>query len=98
MREASVSLQYEFMKKIVLILSFLFAFSTFAFPQQKGVCENTKDYRLDKNNPTVYLTFERFGKAKGDWKQSKLGEDKWSNNLAPLHRSFFWGYRLEEEK
>ncbi len=207
------SLQYEFMKKIVLILSFLFAFSTFAFPQQKGVCENIKDYRLDKNNPTVYLTFERFGKAKGDWRQSKLGEwsdkskiekgndvwlrlhnnscweisfrtdslyisktvsedpnkpkivfgvledsaianiqyrieeqdrkqvlygshtaslsslpsgqsvlfcvfrehlsnsrsiyvdfnyewekDNWSNNLAPLHRSFFWGYRLEEEK
>ncbi len=60
------SLQYEFMKKIVLILSFLFAFSTFAFPQQKGVCENIKDYRLDKNNPTVYLTFERFEKAKGD--------------------------------
>ncbi len=26
LREASVSLQYEFMKKIVLILSFLFAF------------------------------------------------------------------------
>ncbi len=207
-------MQYEFMKKIVLILSFLFTFSTFAFPQQKGVCENTKDYRLDKNNPTVYLTFERFGKAKDDWKQSKLGEwsdkskiekgndvwlrlhnnscwdisfqtdslyiskiaslddpnkpkivfgaledgaitniqyrieeqnrkqvlygsdmsslsalasgksvlfcvfrehlsnsrsiyvdfnyewekDNWSNNLAPLHRSFFWGYRLKEEK
>lgn len=60
-----------------MVFSFLFVFSTLAFPQQKGVCENVKDYRLDKNNPSVYLTFERFGKAKGDWKQAKLGE--WSD-------------------
>ncbi len=206
------------MSKIVLIFFFSFAFSTFTFSQQKSVCENTKDYRLDEKNPSVYITFERFGKANGDWKQSKIGDisdksndkskiengddvwlrlhnnscwdisfqtdslyiskvasiensgkpkivfgvlqdgaianiqyrieeqnrkqvlygsdmsslstlqsgksglfcvfkehlsnsrsiyvnfnyewqkDNWSNNLAPLHRSFFWGYRLEEER
>lgn len=206
------------MKKIFLTIGFLFTVSTFAFAQQIGICENTKNYRLDEKNPSVYITFERFGKSKGDWQQSKIGDisdksndkskiengndvwlrlhnnscwnisfqtdslyiskiastensgkpkivfgtiqdgaianiqyrieeqnrkqvsygsdmsslstlqsgnsvlfcvfkehlsnsrsiyvnfnyewenDNWSNNLAPLHRSFFWGYRLEEER
>jgi hypothetical protein len=205
------------MKKAFLIFILLFVFSALAFSQPKGACENVKGYRLDEKNPSVYINFERFGKAKGDWKESRIGElndksndkskiekgddvwlrlynnscwdislqtdslyiskdasensekpkiifgiipdgaianiqyrieeqnrkqvpygsdmsnlstlqsgktalfcvfkehlsnsrsiyvdfnyewetDKWSNNLAPLHRAFFWGYRLKEEK
>jgi len=43
---------------------------------QTRTCDETTDFVLDKEKPSVYLTFEKFGKAL-DWKESKLGQ--WSD-------------------
>lgn len=41
--------------------------------QPPKACEQLNAILIDKEKPSVYLEFERFGKAE-DWKQSRLGE------------------------
>lgn len=67
------------MKRFIVILSILIFTSLCIFSQQKPVCDESTNYLIDKAMPSVYLTFEQFGKAT-DWKQAKLGE--WSDKSA----------------
>ena len=75
------------MKRFVLIFSILICASLSIFSQQKPICDETTNYLIDKEMPSVYLTFEQFGKAT-DWKQAKLGE--WSDKSAIQKGNDIW--------
>jgi hypothetical protein len=75
------------MKRFVVIFSVLIFASLSGFSQQKLICNATTNYLIDKEMPSVYLTFERFGKAT-DWKQAKLGE--WSDKSAVQKGNDVW--------
>ncbi len=64
------------MVKQFLIVGLMFVLNLAAYSQQKNVCDETTNFLIDKEMPSVYLTFEQFGKAT-DWTQAKLGE--WSD-------------------
>jgi hypothetical protein len=64
------------MNKFFAVVSFVMFVSLNISAQQKLVCDESTNFLLDKEMPSVYLTFERFGKA-GSWTQSKIGE--WSD-------------------
>ena len=55
-------------------------------PSGKSVLFGVLKEHLSKSR-SVYVDFN-YG-----WEMKDF-----SNNLAPLHRAFFWGYRLEEER
>lgn len=54
---------------------------------QKGKCDETTNFVLDSEKPSVYITFERFGKAT-DWKESKFGE--WSDKSGIKDGNDIW--------
>ena len=64
------------MRKVLVIIGLLFISNLIVFSQQKATCDETTNYLIDKEMPSVYLTFEQFGKATS-WTQSKIGE--WSD-------------------
>ena len=57
-----------------------------ALPSGKSILFGVFKDHLSKNR-SIYVDFSYDWEVKG-----------FSNNLKPMHRSFFWGYRLEEEK
>ena len=75
------------MKRLIVVFSILISVSLNVFSQQKPICDETKNYLIDKEMPSVYLTFEQFGKAT-DWKQAKLGE--WSDKSAIQKGDDIW--------
>ena len=75
------------MKRLIVIFSILIFASLSVFSQQKPICDETTNYLIDKEMPSVYLTFEQFGKAT-DWKQAKLGE--WSDKSAIQKGDDIW--------
>ena len=89
----------QFLKIIVLIFTLSFA----AYSQQKTVCDETTNFLIDKEMPSVYLTFEQFGKA-NDWEKAKLGE--WSDKSKikkgndvwlRLHNNSCWDIRFRTD-
>lgn len=64
------------MRKVLVILGLLFISNLIVFSQQKATCDETTNYLIDKDMPSVYINFEQFGKAT-IWTQSKIGE--WSD-------------------
>lgn len=75
------------MKRIIVIFSILIFASLKIFSQQKPICDETTNYLIDKEMPSVYLTFEQFGKAT-DWKKARLGE--WSDKSAIQKGNDIW--------
>ena len=51
------------MSKLFSAFLVLVAASSFSFSQQTYPCNTSKDIRIVKDKPTVYIAFERFGKA-----------------------------------
>ena len=47
------------MKQFLAIIGMLFIFNLIVFSQQKNTCDETTSYLIDKEMPSVYLTFER---------------------------------------
>jgi hypothetical protein len=91
------------MKRLVIIFSILISASLNSFSQQKSVCDETTNYLIDKTMPSVYLTFEQFGKAT-DWKQAKLGEwgdkstiQKGDDVWLRLHNNSCWDIKFKTD-
>jgi hypothetical protein len=91
------------MKSFLVIIVFVFVFSVEAFPQQKAICDETTNYLIDKQMPSVYLTFERFGKA-ANWSQSKIGEwsdkskiEKGDDIWLRLHNNSCWDVKFKTD-
>jgi hypothetical protein len=51
------------MRKLIPLLIVLVGLSTATLSQSAAPCDASKDARIDKTNPGIYLTFERLGKA-----------------------------------
>lgn len=68
---------------VVIVISFC-CLSAFA---QSRKCDEMSGFVLDSKNPSIYINFERFGKA-SDWKESKLGE--WSDKSAIKDGNDVW--------
>lgn len=86
----------------VIFITLIFA-SLSVFSQENSVCNETANYLIDKEMPSVYLTFEQFGRAT-DWKQAKPGE--WSDKSAiqkgddiwlRLHNNSCWDIRFRTD-
>ncbi len=91
------------MKQFLNIIIFIFILSFAAYSQQKIVCDETTNFLIDKEMPSVYLTFEQFGKA-NDWEKAKLGE--WSDKSKikkgddvwlRLHNNSCWDIKFRTE-
>jgi hypothetical protein len=54
---------HKTMNRIIAAFIILVALSLLAFAQQTQPCSATKDVRIVKDKPTIYITFESFGKA-----------------------------------
>jgi hypothetical protein len=89
------------MGKLFLLIIVLLVASTVAFSQSVPQCDASKDARIDKNHPGVYLTFERLGKAvnpldtrllePSDTSESKQkGSDVWLR----LHNNTCWTIQI----
>jgi hypothetical protein len=89
------------MSKLLSIIIFLLGASTVGFSQAAPPCDASKDVRIDKTNPGVYLTFERLGKAvnpldtrlmePSDTAKSKQkGSDVWLR----LHNNTCWTIQI----
>src|SRR6266446_3324711 len=87
----------KFLPPIIILL----AVSTLGFSQSAPPCDASKDVRIDKNNPGVYLTFERLGKAvnpldtrlmepSNGSKAKDKGDDVWLR----LHNNTCWSIQL----
>ena len=85
------------MSKLFSTFIILVALSSFSFSQQTQPCGTSKDVRIVKNKPTVYLSFERFGKATNPLdaklfepttklKSKEKGDDVWLR----LHNNSCW--------
>jgi hypothetical protein len=90
---------YSMGKLLPLVIILLATYSTAV--AQAAPCDASKDARIDKNNPGVYLTFERLGKAvnpldtrlmePSDASNSKQkGSDVWLR----LHNNTCWPIQL----
>lgn len=90
------------MSKLFSSLIVLVALSSFAFSQQTQPCDASKDVRIEKDKPTIYLSFERFGKAvnpldtrlsepSNTSKSKEKGDDVWLR----LHNNTCWAIQLE---
>lgn len=51
------------MSKLFSTVLFLVVLSSFAYSQQRQPCVTANDVRIEKDKPTVFITFERYGKA-----------------------------------
>jgi hypothetical protein len=89
------------MSKLLTSIIVLLAASTVGLSQSSSPCDASKDARIDKNHPGVYLTFERLGKAinpldtrlmePSDASNSKQkGSDVWLR----LHNNTCWPIRF----
>lgn len=89
------------MNKLLSITIFLLGASTIGFSQAAPPCDASKDARIDKTNPGVYLSFERLGKAvnpldtrlmePSDTDKSKQkGSDVWLR----LHNNTCWTIQI----
>ena len=89
------------MSKLLLLIIVLFGASTIGFSQSAPPCDASKDVRIDKNNPGVYLTFERLGKAVNPLnvrmvepintsKSKQKGNDVWLR----LHNNTCWTVQI----
>ncbi len=75
--------------------------STGTFGQQNSQCGTANDVRIDKDKPTIYITFERFGKALHTSKERLLQEDRRGNSITKgsdawlrLHNNTCWPISL----
>jgi hypothetical protein len=91
------------MKSFLISIVFVFIFSFAVFPQQKVVCDETTNFSIDKQMPSIYLTFERFGKATS-WTQSKIGEwsdkskiEKGDDVWLRLHNNSCWDIKFKTD-
>jgi hypothetical protein len=67
------------MSKLFPAFLVLAVLSSFTFSQQSHPCGTSKDIRIVKDKPTVYITFERFGKAVNLSEQRMIEPGKFSN-------------------
>ncbi len=91
------------MKRVFVLIGFLIFTNLAGFAQEKVVCDESTNFLIDIEKPSVYLNFEQFGKAT-DWKQSKLGE--WSDKSKiqkggdvwlRLHNNSCWDIKLNTD-
>lgn len=89
------------MSKLLGALIVLVVHSVLVFSQQAQPCDASKDVRIEKDKPTVYLTFERYGKAVNPFdvrmlepsntaKSKEKGSDVWLR----LHNNTCWAIRI----
>jgi hypothetical protein len=89
------------MSKLLLLMIVLLGASTVAFAQSASPCDSSKDVRIDKTNPGVYLTFERLGQAvnpldtrlmepSNTSKSKQKGSDVWLR----LHNNTCWTIQI----
>jgi len=92
------------MNKLFSLFIILVALSTLAFSQQTQPCNASKDVRIVKDKPTIYLSFERFGKATNPLdsklfepttksKSKEKGDDVWLR----LHNNSCWEIQFVTE-
>ena len=90
------------MSKLLSAFIFLVVLSSFALSQQTQPCDSSKDVRIEKDKPTVYLSFERLGKAvnplntrlsepSNTSKSKEKGNDVWLR----LHNNTCWAIQLK---
>jgi hypothetical protein len=72
--------------RLLAIFLVLLVLSAPALTQNKN-CGETSGFVIDQEKPSVYITFERFGKA-NDWKEARLGE--WSDKSAIKKGNDVW--------
>jgi hypothetical protein len=91
------------MKAVLTTIVFIFVFNFAVFPRQKVVCNETTNFLIDKQMPSVYLTFERFGKTVS-WTQSKIGEwsdkskiEKGDDIWLRLHNNSCWDIKFKTD-
>lgn len=91
------------MKRFLIIISFISIFNFVVFSQQKFTCDSSTNFLIDKEMPSVYLTFERFGKATS-WTQSKIGEwsdkskiEKGDDVWLRLHNNSCWDIKFKTD-
>lgn len=91
------------MKRFLIIIGFVFVFNFTGFSQQKVSCDSTTNFLIDKEMPSVYLTFETFGRATS-WTQSKVGEwsdkskiEKGDDVWLRLHNNSCWDIKLRTD-
>jgi hypothetical protein len=89
--------------KIYILLFVVLISSLSIFSQQPATCSTGKDKRIDAGSPTVFVTFERFGKAL-DLSKQKLanvggtshskekGEDIWLR----VHNNTCWSIKFSQ--
>lgn len=89
------------MSKLFSAVLFLVVVSASAFSQQTQSCGASDDIRIVKDTPTVYITFERFGKAldlseqkmvemNNDSKSKEKGIDIWLR----VHNNTCWNLKF----
>ena len=89
------------MNRLVSALVVLFGCSTLCFSQSTQNCDPSKDARIEKGKPSVYISFERFAKAinpletrmiepSGTGKSKEKGNDVWLR----LHNNTCWPIQL----
>ena len=89
------------MRKLLSIIIVLLGASTVGFSQVAPPCDASKDVRIDKTHPGVYLTFERLGKAvnplhthlmelSNTSKSIEKGSDMWLR----LHNNTCWAIQI----
>ena len=91
------------MKQFLAIIGMLFISNLIVFSQQKTTCDETTNYLINKEMPSVYLTFEQFGKATS-WTQSKIGEwsdkskiEKGDDVWLRLHNNSCWDIKFKTD-
>ena len=91
------------MRQFLIIIGLLFIFNLVGLSQEKNTCDSTTNFLIDKEMPSVYLTFERFGKATS-WTQSKLGEwndkskiEKGEDVWLRLHNNSCWDIKFKTD-
>ena len=71
---------HKTMNRIISAFIILIAIPLSAFAQQMQPCDAAKDIRILKDKPTVYITFERFGKAINLSEQKLIEQNKPTNS------------------
>src|SRR2546423_10515533 len=90
------------MNKLISTFAILVTLSAAGFSQTAQPCGASKDVRIEKDKPGVYLSFERFGKAinpldarlmepSNTDKSKKKGDDVWLR----LHNNTCWPIQIK---
>jgi hypothetical protein len=89
------------MRKLLPTITVLLVASTLGFSQSTPSCDANNDPRIDKNQPGVFLTFERLGKAVNPLDTRLMEPSKTSNSKQKgsdvwlrLHNNSCWPIQL----